>query len=78
MEGHLVSQEHECLQCKSRRDMGGEVGSEGLCRLADSQTRRLGVGGPLVSEGTFCLCFADPHANPEWLLLSSPRHRRGK
>lgn len=34
--------------------------------------------GPWLSEGTFCLCFADPHANPEWLLLSSPRHRRGK
>lgn len=34
--------------------------------------------GPWLSEGTFCLCFADPHANPEWLLLSSPRYRRGK
>lgn len=33
-------------------------------------TRQIQDGmGPWLSEGTFCLCFADFHTNPEWLLL---------
>lgn len=63
--GTLVPAVQEQEKC------GWEGGAAGT-----RQTR--GGVGPWLSEGTFCLCFADSHTNPEWLLLSSPFHRRGK